>query len=471
MHKDAQVQVLCDNSFDVPPVLSIIVGNWGRLTADEIQLCLSLQTGPRAAFEVVWIEERDCGGPEIQPDPEPCSGQGLPPIADRVIAVTLPSGVETHRHLMYNLGLLSSRGRFVVIGEFDSVHDRSFVSSVVSALESEPDGVLRLGPSFIAVAREDLIRLGGADEHVDYLGDLGGVEELVRRLVNAGRRERWWTGAGQDIACDVAPDGQVAAPVAVVGRTGRLMPLVENEAVRRLRECGANDPLAPTLAMAVSGERLEDWLVADRARPRRDAPAEPASLAMRPHRSEVALQSVDFANHVFRATLLARLAWAHYDGENYAEALMKFDEALQHNPQDWAAHCGRGWALVQLQNPDAALPDFDGVIAEGDVPGDHVLQKALRGRGWAHLKLDRLASAVVDFSAAIEKMSADDPKAYQDALRGRARAYFRLGRWKHARRDAAAQAGRLSIGYTRLAMDAYGSLLKYRVRRMVRITR
>jgi len=43
----------------------------------------------------------------------------------------------------------------------------------------------------MSALREDLVDIGGADEHLDYLGHICGPYEMTFRLVNAGRKEIW----------------------------------------------------------------------------------------------------------------------------------------------------------------------------------------------------------------------------------------------------------------------------------------
>ena len=44
----------------------------------------------------------------------------------------------------------------------------------------------------MSALREDLLKIGGADEHIDYLEHICGPYEMTFRLVNAGKREVWY---------------------------------------------------------------------------------------------------------------------------------------------------------------------------------------------------------------------------------------------------------------------------------------
>ena len=139
----------------------------------------------------------------------------------------MPRESYYHKHLMYNVGILAARGRIVNICDSDAMFRSSYVDSILRAFEQEPRGVLHMdelrsgardlypfsypdeatvlrrpllnaidgvpwglvGPDGTAVEdrlhranygasmsarREDLIAIGGADEHVDFLGHVCG---------------------------------------------------------------------------------------------------------------------------------------------------------------------------------------------------------------------------------------------------------------------------------------------------------
>src|SRR5262249_28117567 len=65
--------------------------------------------------------------------------------------------------------------------------------NVTRGLRAETDRLHELNyGACMAARRRDLLRIGGADEHLDYLGYLCGPYEMTFRLVNAGMcAERW----------------------------------------------------------------------------------------------------------------------------------------------------------------------------------------------------------------------------------------------------------------------------------------
>jgi hypothetical protein len=102
--------------------------------------------------------------------------------------------------------------------------------------------------------RADLLGIGGADEHPDYLGYVCGPYELTFRLTNAGLSERWlrdeylyhtWHPNTSGINSDYhgPHDGRFMSSRALAVRTDpkRVMPWVENPWVARVREGGRLD--------------------------------------------------------------------------------------------------------------------------------------------------------------------------------------------------------------------------------------
>ncbi|NIQ04070.1 MAG: hypothetical protein GWM98_29940, partial [Nitrospinaceae bacterium] len=95
--------------------------------------------------------------------------------------------------------------------------------------------------------RADLIAIGGADEHLDYLGHVCGPYEMTFRLRNLGREEVWhpsellyhvWHPGQAGHGNYVGPhDGRHMSSTALsILASGRVPPLLENEAIRLLRE-------------------------------------------------------------------------------------------------------------------------------------------------------------------------------------------------------------------------------------------
>lgn len=95
--------------------------------------------------------------------------------------------------------------------------------------------------------RSDLIAIGGADEHIDFLGHVCGPYEMTFRLVNRGLSEVWhrheflyhtWHPgqAGADNYLGPHDGRQVSTTALDALTSGRVLPLLENASIRRLRE-------------------------------------------------------------------------------------------------------------------------------------------------------------------------------------------------------------------------------------------
>lgn len=130
----------------------------------------------------------------------------------------------------------------------------NMAGSTPRAFHNTPEGIAddvnvvyerNYGASFSAL-RSRLVAIGGADEHEDYRGHICGPYEMTMRLINAGVRERWHRtelmyhvyhpGQGGDVDHCGPNDGRGMSTTALeIPRSRRILPLVENEDIRRLR--------------------------------------------------------------------------------------------------------------------------------------------------------------------------------------------------------------------------------------------
>jgi hypothetical protein len=117
--------------------------------------------------------------------------------------------------------------------------------------------------------REDLIAIGGADEHIDYLGHICGPYDMTFRLVNMGRREVWsesefsyhtWHPGQAGSDNYLGPhDGRHMSTTALEALlTGRKTPLVENDAIRA-RRLGRPLPPEEAALRIIRPEAAADW--------------------------------------------------------------------------------------------------------------------------------------------------------------------------------------------------------------------
>ena len=223
---------------------------------------------------------------------------------DKWLIMDMPKEVYYHKHLMYNMGLLQSAGDILVICDSDGIVKPTFLESIWKEFKNSNNLVLHLdqlrnynrdfypfnypridqaekeatnyycgkpyglqderdplhsknyGACFCA-RRKDLIRIGGADEHRDYLGHICGPYEMTWRLVNAGCEEKWhqeewmlhvWHPGQAGDNNFVGPhDGFMLSTTALEAKTAkRILPLVENEFIQILR----NHTNAETFALS-----------------------------------------------------------------------------------------------------------------------------------------------------------------------------------------------------------------------------
>jgi hypothetical protein len=290
------------------PQVSLVLLDWGVRESFQLLHYLGRQTAGRETFEVVVVEYYGRESPALAP---------FHGAVDTWALLEMPSASYYHKHLMYNAGIVLARGEVVVFCDSDAMVRETFISSITTAFRSDVRMVLHLDqfrnarrdlypfsyPSFeevlgpgcinnaggrprglvalddplhernygacMAARREDLIAVGGADEHVDYLGHICGPYEMTFRLGNLGLRERWhpteylyhtWHPGQAGEGNYMGPhDGRHMSTTALDAlATGRTGPLVENPAIALLRTGQPVD--APALEQhLIAPDRADRW--------------------------------------------------------------------------------------------------------------------------------------------------------------------------------------------------------------------
>lgn len=279
------------------PRVSIVLLDWSCRESFHSLDYLADQSTAREDYEVIWIEYFGRRPDTISEKLTEAQSSGEPPPLDKWIVLDMPDDLYYHKHLMYNVGIAHSRGDVVVICDSDAVFDPTFVGAVADAFDDDPHIVLHLDevrnidrryypfnrPSraqilgtgainwkdgkttglwdtedplhtrnygaCMCARREDLIAIGGADEHIDYLGHICGPYDMTFRLRNHGLHEVWHQSEflyhvwhpGQDGHDNyLGPhDGRNMSTTALeVLDSGRVMPLVENAAIAGERSAG-----------------------------------------------------------------------------------------------------------------------------------------------------------------------------------------------------------------------------------------
>lgn len=302
------------------PKVSVVLLDWSCRDSFHSLHYLNNQTVPREQYEIIWIEYYSNRSPEIEKGISECKQSGKPSIVDKWIVMNMSDNVYYHKHLMYNLGIISSKGEVVTFCDSDAIFSPTFVESIIRSFEKDGNIVLHMDevrntdkrfhpfnyPSIeeitgkgcinwkdgmttglldkedilhtrnygacMSALREDIINIGGADEHIDYLGHICGPYEMTFRLVNAGKRETWhqkeflyhtWHSGTDGKKNHLGPhDGRNMSTTALnVWITGRILPLVENPAIRMLRLKQDEIIYEPLLLQAIPEEDIKNWTV------------------------------------------------------------------------------------------------------------------------------------------------------------------------------------------------------------------
>lgn len=263
----------------------MILLDWGVRESIHLFHYLSDQTVPRDAFEVILIEYYGTVSE---------AARKFESQIDTWILLEMPEDCYYHKHLMYNVGVGFSHGQIVMFGDSDAMVRRTFVETILKAFGRDPLVVYHMDqfrnirrdfypfnyPSFedvvgdgcinnagnttkgildeldpmhsrnygacMCALREDVIAIGGADEDLTYLGHICGPYDMTFRLMNAGRRLVWeteeylyhtWHPGTEGVNNYLGPhDGRHMSTTAFQALcSGRIPPVIENEAIRRLR--------------------------------------------------------------------------------------------------------------------------------------------------------------------------------------------------------------------------------------------
>lgn len=284
--------------------VSVILVDWGVRESFHSVRYLAKQTLPRDQYEVIWVEFYDRKPKELA---QLAKQTGM---LDKWLVMGYPERVHYHKHRMYNAGIVLAEGDVCVICDSDAIFTPTFIENIHNAFAEDPkravhvDEVRNYSKSFypfnypplakvlstgcvnwtgttttgldnhpdmihsanygacMAARRDDLIRIGGADEHLDYLGYICGPYELTFRLAHFGRSEHWlrneflyhvWhpNTSGCNIEYRGPDDGMGVSLRALRARdTGRIAPYLENSAMRRLR-LGAEESSEELLPLLV----------------------------------------------------------------------------------------------------------------------------------------------------------------------------------------------------------------------------
>lgn len=288
------------------PTVSIILVDWSCRESFHALEYLNNLSIPRDQYEIIWIEYYHRAPAPIREGLDKSAAEDKPSYLDQWIVMNMPENIYYHKHLMYNIGIIASRGRIICICDSDAVFAPTFVVNILQAFTDREivlhidelrnldhrfypfnyptineilgDGCVKGSGHHInygacmCALREDLIAIGGADEHIDYLGHICGPYEMTFRLRNNGKKEIWhqnefiyhvWhpgtDGAGNRFGPHV---GHMSTTADQASKTGRIFPLVENPSIRDLRlGKKSNASAEELLSYAIRDEFYKDWII------------------------------------------------------------------------------------------------------------------------------------------------------------------------------------------------------------------
>lgn len=484
------MELLFDTNLSCKPLVSIILLDWCCRESFHSLDYLSDQTIPREQYEIIWIEYYNRRSPEIEAALKKCEKLGKPPVVDKWIVMGMSDTIYYHKHLMYNLGTVASKGEIVIFCDSDAIFRPSFIESVIKAFEEDKNIVLHVDevrsvakkyypfnyPSIdeilnnkcinwkdgrttglwdkedplhtlnygacMCALREDIINIGGADEHIDYLGHVCGPYEMTFRLVNAGKKEIWhqeeflyhvWHPGTDGHNNYLGPhDGRnMSSPALEARRTGRINPLVENPAIRMLRTKQDTGITKESLfSSVVQEDEIKNWTISEE---KRLVSLGRAAYYRREYDKAIQCWGKVWKNISSDATLLSDIGWAYYFKSNHNEALNIFNEAIKLDQNNQGALRGRGWTNYCKGSLDEAIRDFSNALHHINPHDKNFLQETYRGRGWAYFHKGCIDEALQDFMKATENTTSDNKGDLQDLFRGIGWAYMRKGNFEQSK--------------------------------------
>lgn len=290
------------------PKVSLILLDWSVRESFHLLHYLSRQDVPRDAFEVIVIEYYSRVSDAIRKFEDQ---------VDTWLLLEMPEDCYYHKHLMYNAGIVLARGEICMIGDSDAMVKPGFIRAIVEAFEHDPELVLHIDqfrnnrrdfypfnyPSFeevegegcinnvggktagildhkdpihtrnygacMCARRSDLIAIGGADEHVDFVGHICGPYDMTFRLGNSGKKELWhpsefmyhtWHPGQAGVDNYLGPhDGRHMSTTSLATLSSlRIRPLLENPAICRLRE-RPGTPAEALLPLLIRPDGPSQW--------------------------------------------------------------------------------------------------------------------------------------------------------------------------------------------------------------------
>jgi tetratricopeptide (TPR) repeat protein len=471
------------------PKVSIVLIDWSCRESPHILDYLQKQTIPREEYEIIWVEYYNRKFIKIESMLDECKNSNKPPVIDKWIILDMHDNIYYHKHLMYNIGIIASKGEIVTICDSDAIVTPTFVESIIDAFEKDRNIVLYIDevrnfnkkfypfnyPSVqklisegavnfkngkttglldaddplhtrnygacVCAFRQDIIDIGGADEHVDYLGYICGPYELAFRLVNAGKKEVWhqeellyhaWHPGSVGVNDYMGPhDGyNMSAPALDAKYSRRIMPLVENPVIQLIRLNKNNGTNEEALfSRAINEDKAKDWVI--------DEKKHLIFLGRLAHYKGEYDEALKSWNKVlqdfpYEKSFLNEMAWAYYYKGRYKEALSFFNRAANIDKANQNVIKGLAWVNFKMDNFNSAIDNFNKLLQGAQCLNKNFLQENMRALGWAYLKNGNLDQAVDTFKKIINNKYTDEKIVLQDIFHGLGWAYYHKGDYTNA---------------------------------------
>ncbi|MFQ5751374.1 MAG: glycosyltransferase, partial [bacterium] len=302
------MKVIFNSNQKEKPVLSIILLDWSCRESFHSLSYLNNQTVPRDRYEIIWVEYYSRQSKKISLELKRCKEESKPPVIDKWVVMGMPQDIYYHKHLMYNIGIVKSSGEVIAFCDSDAIYSELFVENILKKFKKNSGIVLHLDQvrsqdkkfypfnypsieeilnsnetnwkkrffsnrfgkttglldqedplhsrnygSCMCAKRSDLLEIGGADEHISYVGHICGPYEMTFRLVNKGLKEVWHSsefsyhtwhpGSDGDYNLTGPNDGSNISTTSLdVKKLNRVMPLVENARINKLRMYESDTP-------------------------------------------------------------------------------------------------------------------------------------------------------------------------------------------------------------------------------------
>lgn len=483
------------------PAISLILLDWTCRESFHIFSYLEKQTVPRHTFEIIWIEFYNRKPAEIAELIDNAS-PGCTPIIDQWILMNVPENYYYHKHAMYNVGIAAARGDIVCIMDSDAFMGEDFIKTILSTFEADPnialhiDEVRNVSKTFypfsyptveellngncpnwagqttvglldnktplytrnygacLCAKRDAVLSIGGADEHLDYMGHVCGPYDLTFRLVNAGKRELWhptefiyhcWHPGTDGENNYIGPhDGRNNSTRALKARsTGRVLPYAENPALRELRLATGTPPafeaLMPQLLLR---ETVESWRFSPQSRLL--SQCRQAYYGSRWEEAVLLFESMEEKPDL--PEFLAEISRALFISQRQDTAVALLRKALALEPDNRLAACVIGWIMHNGGKHKEAVHWFDMALGGEELLQPDIVIEAMRGKAWSQLLLGKQTEAAQTFLQAAELCPGDSFELLAEINKGYAKATARipivtiahriLGRAKHLAKRA-----------------------------------